>query len=301
MITTSPINYDELLFRCHSLSKIMTDPRGKTNKEKIAEAKVDIDKISGELAEAKTAGKLELKTNQKKAEKLIMLKEAVIELEKDKDDIGQMLSVGAKSHLIDLYVRIKYDRRKEIHSKYLEKGLQTEEDGITNISLFAKKFLTKNSVRFENDYLTGEPDVLDGDSGMRFTDVYDNKSSWDIYTFNRVKFKVDEINEDYWWQMQGYGWLTGATNLHLCYNLIDTPEAIIQREIKGLWYSLGCPDDGDSLYEEAKHELTKKMIYNDIPAEEKRHYISFAYDPSVEQRIIDRITLCREYMKQKFK
>ena len=112
---------------------------------------------------------------------------------------------------------------------------------------------------------------------------------------------VDEINEDYWWQMQGYGWLTGATNLHLCYNLIDTPEAIMQREIKGLWYALGCPDDGDSLYEEAKHELTKKMIYNDIPAEDKRHYISFPYDPSVEQRLMDRITLCRQYMKEKFK
>ena len=301
MITTSPINYDEILFRCHSLSKIMTDPRGKTTKEKIAEGKAEVNKIAGELDEAKTAGKLELKTNIKKAEKLILLKESIIDLETKGDDIGEMLSTGAKTHLIDLYVRIKYNRKKEITSKYLEKGLQTEEDGITNIALFAKKFLTKNTVRFENGYLTGEPDVLDGDSGMRYTDVYDNKSSWDIYTFSRVKFKVDEINEDYWWQMQGYGWLTGATNLHLCYNLIDTPEAIMQREIKGLWYALGCPDDGDSLYEEAKHELTKKMIYNDIPAEEKRHYISFPYDPSVEQRLMDRITLCRQYMKEKFK
>ncbi len=279
----------------------MTDPRGKTTKEKIAEGKAEVNKISSELAEAKTAGKLELKTNIKKAEKLILLKESIIDLETKGDDIGEMLSTGAKTYLIDLYVRIKYGRRKEITSKYLEKGLQTEEDGITNISLFAKKFLTKNTVRFENGYLTGEPDVLDGDSGMRYTDVYDNKSSWDIYTFNRVKFKVDEINEDYWWQMQGYGWLTGATQLHLCYNLIDTPEAIIQREIKSLWYALGCPDDGDSIYEEAKHELTKKMIYNDIPSEEKRHYISFPYDPSVEQRLIDRITLCRQYMKEKFK
>ena len=79
----------------------------------------------------------------------------------DKD--AGSLSEGAKTHLIDVYVANKYGRQDEINSKYIEKGLMVEEDGITHYSRVKKRFFKKNIDHLSNEFIKGTPDLFDGD------------------------------------------------------------------------------------------------------------------------------------------
>ena len=127
-----------------------------------------------------------------------------------KDRDAGNLSETAKTHLIDLFVANEYKRNTDIFNKYVNKGLMVEEDSITLYSMVKKRFFYKNTERLENDFINGEPDLFIGKDINSADAIIDIKSSWDLYTFMRVKYsKV--INENYWCQLQGYMWLTGAS------------------------------------------------------------------------------------------
>lgn len=290
-------SYDELLFRCSSLSYLFTNPQGKTPAEKLSILKEEVAVLEADIKAAFAAGKMELKTNKAKLEKLAAKQLEIINLEKKKDDVALMLSETTKNHLTDIYISVKYGRRTELHNKYIKKGLMTEEDGITAISSYFGKFFTKNNERKSNGFITGEADIVEGDGAMRNDAIYDNKSSWDVFTFFRHRNET-EPDKKYYLQMQGYGILWGAEDLHLCYTLINTPEPIIEGELKNLWYKMGQPVDDNPVWVEAVAEMRKKMVYDDIPEKEKVIVQSFKTDFSLESEIETRVKLGREFLKQ---
>lgn len=110
-----------------------------------------------------------------------------------------------------------YNRRKDIYSKYLEKGLTVEDESIEFIANnLDYGFLVKNEEYFENDFLTGTPDVIIKD------EVIDLKNSWDCFTFPLLANNLP--NKDYFYQLQGYMALTGKPKAKLIYTLMSTPE-----------------------------------------------------------------------------
>ncbi len=61
--------------------------------------------------------------------------------------------------------------------------------------------VSENEERITNEYITGVPDVN--------TDVLiDVKSSWDAFTFFEKVVEDELKNKDYYYQLQGYMWLT---------------------------------------------------------------------------------------------
>ena len=112
----------------------------------------------------------------------------------------ETLSKTCKTYLQELAVEEMYGKRKEFSSRYTDKGNQVEDDGIKLCeSVLDLGFMYKNEEHFENDYLTGTPDVN--------TDIIlDVKSSWDATTF--PFFAEDIPNRDYFFQLQGYIALT---------------------------------------------------------------------------------------------
>lgn len=92
-----------------------------------------------------------------------------------------------------MYVQARYGREKDITNRYIAKGLHTEEDAITLYSRVKGEFYKKNSERITNDYLTGEPDLFEGETIFKAEATIDTKSCWDLFTFNNAKY-VDKIN-----------------------------------------------------------------------------------------------------------
>lgn len=273
------MDFSNFTFRCSSLGHIMTDPKEKSNKEKYEEAMKSFDEKSAkyEAANKSTKGAATLFEQLQKLNEKIKLLQAV-------KDVPN-LSESCKTHLSDVYTSVKYNRREDIKSKYLEKGLLLEEDAITAYSVLTGEFHKKNKIRVANEWVEGELDFSTHDT------VIDTKVNWSIFQFNRVIAKP--IKPLYHWQLDGYMFLFNKEKGRLVYALLNTPEHLIAMEEKKLLYDFV---GGEEDYKEACAELRRNHIYDDIPIEEKIRI--FDVDRSEEriEKIKQRVLDCREYL-----
>lgn len=131
----------------------------------------------------------------------------------------ETLSETTKTYLYEWLTEKIYGVRKEIKSKYLNKGLKLEDTAIDKtIEWLDLPFTIKNEKFFEDDYFTGTPDlIVDGV-------VYDTKCSWDCFTF--PLFDTEIPTKDYFYQLQIYMELTGCKKAVLVYVLLNTPEEL---------------------------------------------------------------------------
>lgn len=170
------------------------------------------------------------------------------------------LSQTAKTFLREIFIEKKYGRRKDFESKYTEKGLVNEDFGITLYCIVKKLLYKKNVVRFNNQFITGEPDLLSSTTHPEHG--VDIKCSWSIWTF---PYKDDELSDAYWWQNQCYMYLTGAKEWSTAFCLVNASASLITNEKKSVWYKMECPDMGDDNYPEYLDkciEIEKNMIFN---------------------------------------
>jgi hypothetical protein len=207
---------------------------------------------------------------------------------------GAGLSETTKTHLIDVYVSNKYGRRDDIQGKYIEKGLAVEEDSITLYSRIKQSFFKKNDSHISNSWIKGTPDLYEGFSIEQATHIVDIKSSWDIYTFMRVLTK--DVNKMYYWQLQGYMDLTGATSATLAYCLVDTPVQLIEDEKRRLMWKMGVATNENPLYLEACEELEKAMTFGDIDMRERLIEFKIERNDADILRMHKRVEDCREWL-----
>ena len=73
---------------------------------------------------------------------------------------GELFSQTTKTYIQELVLRDKYGIQKEFSSRYTDKGNEVEDKSIELCnSVLDLGFLWKNEDYFENDYITGTPDV----------------------------------------------------------------------------------------------------------------------------------------------
>ena len=198
---------------------------------------------------------------------------------------GEVLSQTTKSYIKELVLEHKYGIRKEINSRYLDKGNMVENESIELTErVLDLDLIVKNESYFENDFICGTPDIIMGDT------IIDVKSSWSAHTF---PFFFDEElpNKDYYYQLQGYMALTGATKGMVVYCLINTPEEIVLDEIRRTSWSRHELD----VTEETEAEVRQQHEFDHIPEVNrvKAYYIERNED--VIQAIYDRVNECKIY------
>lgn len=198
---------------------------------------------------------------------------------------GNGLSVGAKTYLQELHTEEFFGRKKEITSKFLDKGIQVEEQSITLYSEVTGQLLMKNEKRFKNLFLSGEPDNVQGK-------VRDFKSSWDIHSF--LMYDDSKISKANFYQVQGYMDLTGLKEAEVIYCLCDTPKLLIDDEKWRVSRKYGNIE----LPAETEKEIERSMIYTDVPDEFKVRVFDIKKDPEVIKEIYNRIVLARNYLNK---
>lgn len=204
------------------------------------------------------------------------------------------LSETCKNHLTDVFVSTKYNRQTDVTNKYIQKGLMVEEDSITLYSRLNKAMYRKNELMLSNEFIKGTPDLYLGSSVNVATTIIDIKSSWDLFTFYRVYNK--EINKMYYWQMQGYMALTGATTAHLAYCLVDTPDVLINDEKRKLLWQMGVASEDNKDFIEACNELDKLRKYEDIPLDERLIQFTINRNDDDINKIYERVKDCRVFL-----
>lgn len=211
---------------------------------------------------------------------------------KKKDEV---LSETTKTHLVDKFVSVKYNRETDIQNRYISKGLAVEEDSITLYSRVTKQFFKKNELTLSNEFIAGTPDLFTGSIVHQADLVIDIKSSWDIFTFFRTT--QDKLNKMYYWQLQGYMALTGAKSSRLVYCLVNTPAPLIYDEMNKLKWKMGVINpETDKNYQDACAEIEKVCKYDDVPMEERFNEIVIERNDEDIARVYERVNLCREWM-----
>ena len=221
---------DKILFRCSSLSEIMTNGRSKT----------------------------------------------------------EVLGDTAKSQCLKAFLQHKYGYREEIHTDSMMKGKLLESEAIAILSRFTGVFLKKNIERRKNNYITGECDVI-GKNQV----IYDIKTSENIRTF----FDVEEVSKAYYWQAQGYMELWQIPEYKLTYVLIPDSEEMIERKISRLSFHL----IGDDFNKAKKQIIHNNEIIKTMPIEDRIKMFDISYSEMIIKTAYERIEVCREYIKQKYK
>jgi hypothetical protein len=196
----------------------------------------------------------------------------------------EQLSKTAKSYIQDVVLEHKYGIKKEFSSRYTDKGNECEEDSITLANeVLNVGFIYKNEEHFENDYITGTPDVNTNEV------LLDVKTSFDGTTF---PFFEEEIpNKDYYYQLQGYMWLTGKEESLLVYCLTNTPEQIVEDEIRRVHWKEHKLEES----EEIRHFVEAKHNFDHIPLEKRVKVFKIQKDEAVIEAIKEKIELAREY------
>ena len=197
---------------------------------------------------------------------------------------GESLSQTTKTYLQELAVEEVYNIRKEFSSRYTDKGNEVEELSIALCNdVLGLGFIYKNEEHYSNDWITGTPDVNTNEI------LLDVKSSWDATTF--PFFDTELKNKDYFYQLQGYMWLTDKEECLLCYCLIDTPLQIVEDEIRREHWKASLIEESLDLraFVQAKH------TFGHIPKEKRVKTFRIAKDDEVIEAIKTRIEQCREY------
>lgn len=223
---------EEIIFRCSSLGKLMTESRTKTDK----------------------------------------------------------LSETAKTYIQELFKEKELGIYKDISSRYLDKGIQMEDQAIQFAAdVLGWEFVVKNTERFTNEFITGEPDINTD------TLLADIKCSWSGSTF--PMFDKELKNKDYFFQLQGYMWLTGHDKAELVYCLMNTPESLIEKEIYAEHYKAydfwnGEENESISTIVRLNHNFDR------IPNELRVKRFIIEKDEKSFERIREKVNLAREYYKQ---
>ena len=202
----------------------------------------------------------------------------------DKDNKPPELSATAKTYCQKWLKEKLYNRRKEIRSKFIEKGNCNELLSLELINAQTMEDYTLNTEYRENDYLTGTCDI----EGVEC--IRDIKNSWSVDTFPLFDYGIK--NKDYEWQLQGYMELYDKDFAYLDYTLTDAPLHLIKQEAKAIAYKDGLD------YDEIFPEVHRQMTYDDIPQHLKHKSFSLNRSRESIEKVYARVELCRQYINE---
>ncbi len=206
------------------------------------------------------------------------------------DKEAGLLSKTAQKHLIEVYIAEKYGRVKDIQTKQMKKGVEAEDDSIQLLNKYWNVSYSKNQERFKNDFISGHPDIITDNK------VVDIKSSYDLWTFlGNIPDKLDNL---YYWQLQAYMWLTGATHGHIAYCLVNTPFGIIEQEKRYLLNKMDVISEESPEYVKEAMKLEFNMIFDDIAVPER--ILIFNVDRNEDDilRIQHKVEKAREFLSE---
>jgi hypothetical protein len=200
---------------------------------------------------------------------------------------GEVLSQTAKTYLKELAIEEKFGIRKEFSSRYTDKGNIQEDTAIEMASkVLSLPFALKNTEYFENEFIKGTPDLILKD------EIIDIKCSWDGTTF--PWFEDELPNKDYFWQMVGYMWLTGRTKARIVYCLVDTPEDIVQDEIRRTSWKKFEID----VTEETETEVRAKHEFSHISENKRVRAFQIELNEANIDQVKEKLLHAREYYNE---
>lgn len=273
------VNWDEVLLRASCAGKVMTEGRGSGITEKQLEL----------------LNTLEQKGKRTAAQD-ITLTELIA-----KRDAPPKLSDTCTSYLKEVYVFQKYGKESvggSERSKYTLKGKAVEDESIMMLSRLDEKEYLKNELRLNDNFFTGEADILynynQDDKTCDF--IKDIKSSWDFSTL--LSNIGSPLNPMYWWQGQVYMELYGAREYEVAYCLTNMPQDMIDNEKFRIFRLLNAVTEEDAEYLKAVNTMEFNYTFDEIPISERIVKFPFEKDDIAMDKLKTKWQECRKWLAE---
>jgi hypothetical protein len=130
------------------------------------------------------------------------------------DRSGKNMGQTAKSYIEQLAKEHFYGYESPIVNRYLDKGINQEIESIQLLNSVRFENYEKNTERIENEWLTGECDILTNEK------IIDIKTSWSLDTFPELPEDID--SKEYEFQGRAYMMLYEKHEFELIYCMVST-------------------------------------------------------------------------------
>lgn len=270
-------NWNNAYIRCSCIGKIMANGRGTVLTEKQS---AELDRLSA----------MDSLTDKQQETLKVLL---------EKKHATPSLSDTCKSYLKEVYMYYKYGKESvggSERSRYTIKGRSVEDESIMLLSRLDGQSYSKNQDRFQNEYLTGEPDILVSSPDGNVIKVIDIKSSWDGNTL--LSNIGSPLNPLYFYQVQGYMALTGAAGAEVAYILVNMPQEIINGEKNRIFKTMNPATEENADYKKAIARLENNMTFDEIPIRERVVRFKVDRDEELISNIYARVKQCREWLSE---
>ena len=131
---------------------------------------------------------------------------------------SEVLSQTAISYIKQLAKEDFYGYKTQLDNKYINKGIQCEQNSIDLLNSVLFTSYEKNKERLSNDFLTGEADIV------AENEIIDVKTSWSLDTFPALPSDIN--SKDYEMQLRGYMMLYNKPFASVCYCMVSTPDEL---------------------------------------------------------------------------
>lgn len=243
---------ENLKFRCSSLNEVASGKFGLTSVQ---------ERDLSDLLQ-------KVKLTEKQAEK----RDELI----SKRDAPVTLSTGGITKVETMIKELVYGYRTVIDNKYVKKGIKMEDEAIKLLSDITGNSYVKNEKNFKNDFITGTPDIIDGNK------IIDIKCSWSKATF--PLFPEEAHNVTYEYQMRGYMMLTGCESADVVYCLMNTPDELISYK----------KSNGERIFTEPFDLHTMEDLHIGL----RTTKVTYKRDLEIEKQIIAKCKIAQEYANE---
>lgn len=181
---------------------------------------------------------------------------------------GELLSQTAKSYIEQLAKEHFYGYESPIVNRYLDKGINQELESIQLLNSVRFENFEKNKQRVENEWLTGECDILTNEK------IIDIKTSWSLDTFPELPEDID--SKEYEFQGRAYMMLYEKHEFELVYCMVSTWDEFLTQY-------------DDKTIHKVDHIDPRFRITS----------VTFERDFEIENQIIERCKLATEYYNER--
>lgn len=199
------------------------------------------------------------------------------------------ISQTTKTLCSDMFLQNEYGYKEQAITDAMTKGNLCESDSRILIkNVIGGEFRKRFAERLSNDFIIGTPDIV-----LQKEDVVEDiKNSFTLKTFHNA-----DLAKAYYWQGQGYLWLTGKSNYRLIYTLNKTPESMILEQKKRYYFKFDCDESNeDYLAISAQIDLNNDLI-DRIPLSDRVKVFNFIRNDDEIELLKNRIGDAREYYK----
>ena len=274
------INWDKVKVRCSGIGKIMAESRDNPSITPKQLERLDELEKKDKLTDNQRTEMIELLVKKANLSK-ISLSDTCIEylMEVYAWETEGMIPIGKEA--LDL-VQIK-------------KGKLAENDGIKLLSIVRGNIYNKNTERVSNEFLSGEPDVFQGETLMGCEAIDDIKLSWDYPTY--LKMGQKPLEKSYISQIRGYGDITGAKVLHISKCLVSAPHEVVEDMKWKLIRRMNVLTEESPEFLKEWEVWYRSMMFDHIPPTQRVNSIKVEpFTPEEKQKIYDRVKYCREWL-----